>query len=130
MALDEADRVLHLPEAPEGYVAAHKYISENYTQVDWKKLKKKRGNLFIQDYRDNWPKVITNSQYDLVTEYGAIGELETNQDFINIIKKSPSILKPGGYIMFLNFLEKEILEPEKKSVQNFTKKPSKKQAWR
>src|SRR6185437_935863 len=38
-ALDEADRVLHLPEVPEGYIVAHEYIDEKYTSEDYKKLK-------------------------------------------------------------------------------------------
>lgn len=113
-ALEEADKVLNLSEVPEGFVAAHEYIGEKYTTEDFKKLKIARGNLLIQDYLAPWPESIANTQYDLVTEYGGIGEVETNQQFKDIIKKSTQVLKPGGSMMFINFLEREVGELEKK----------------
>lgn len=113
-ALDEADRVLHLDEVPNGYAAAHEYIGETYTNKDFQKLRTARGNLIIQDYLQQWPEVISNTKYDLVTEYGGIGELATNQQFKEIIKKSSSVLKENGSMVFVNFLEKEVPDLEKK----------------
>lgn len=113
-ALDEADRVLNLSEVPDGYMEAHKYLGESYTTEDFVKLREKRGNLLSQNYLASWPESIANIQYDLVTEYGGIGEVETNQQFKDIIKKSAQVLKPGGEMMFVNFLEKEVGELEKK----------------
>lgn len=49
-SLNEAERVLNLPEVPEGYIAAHAHIGDTYTLADFKKLQKAKGNLFIQDY--------------------------------------------------------------------------------
>ena len=112
-ALDEADRVLNLPEAPIGYVAAHKYLGEAYTNADFQKLRDTRGNLIIQDFLQSWPEAIAGSEYDLITEYGGIGEVETNQQFKDVIAKSAAVLKPGGSMVFVNFLEKEVPDLER-----------------
>lgn len=113
-SLDEVDRVLNLAQIPEGYTAAHEYLGTTYTTEDFKKLRDKRGSLFIKDYLTEWPEVIRNTHYDLVTEFGGIGELNSDQEFTDIIKKSADILKPGGYMMFVNFLEKAVPNLEKK----------------
>lgn len=113
-ALNEADRELKLDKVPQGYVVVHEYIGESYANDDFKKLKATRGNLIIQDYLQMWPEVISNTKYDLVTEYGGIGEVETNQQFKEIIKKSSSVLKPNGSMVFVNFLEKDVPDLEKK----------------
>jgi len=113
-ALDEADRVLSLPEVPEGYLIAHQYLNESFTIDDFKNLGSARGQLIIRDYLKPWPPAIERTEYDLVTEYGGIGEVETNEQFKNIIKKSASVLKTGGSMMFVNFLEKEVPNLEKK----------------
>lgn len=120
-ALDEAERIINLDEIPEGYKIAHNFIEDHFSLEDWKRLKTAKGNLVIQDYRQPWPKTITQNKYDLITEYGGIGEVDSNQEFINIIKQSSKVLKPKGHMMFVNFLEKKttIGDIEKK-LRRFT----------
>ncbi len=106
--LDEADRVINLNTVPEGYRLAHDYLHETFTVNDLHKLKTKRGTVVVGDFRKPFPESIASTQYDLITEFGSIGEVTTNSEFIEVIKRSAQLLKPNGSILFVNFLERQI----------------------
>lgn len=109
--ISEADRVINLDKVPDGYQMAHEFLGQTFTLDDLHKLKAKRGNLVIADFRKHFPDPIASSRYDLVTEFGSIGEVQTNAEFIDVVKRSAEVLKQGGSMMFVNFLEREIDTP-------------------
>jgi len=113
-ALDEAERVLHLPEVPDGYAAAHNYLGESYTIEQFRELQRTRGHLVAGDVFGDWDPQIANSCYDLVTEYGGLGKLETTDQFMEIVARCAQVLNPGGAMFFVNFVEKQLTPIEKK----------------
>lgn len=62
----------------------------------------------VGDFRQSFPEAIQNTRYDLVTEFGSIGEVETNAEFIDVVERSAQLLNPNGAWLFVNFLEREL----------------------
>ncbi|MGE5138639.1 MAG: hypothetical protein ACM3JD_04185, partial [Rudaea sp.] len=68
----------------------------------------KRGVLVIQDYLESWPREILQTQYDLVTEHGGgLGDMQSEDEFKGVFKRAAQVLKPGGCMLFANFLFNE-----------------------
>ncbi len=107
-ALEEADRIFECDEVPAGYRLAHAILGEEFGLHDLCGLKKKRGRLIIQDYREPWPVEIIETRYDLVTEHGGgLVEMRSEDEFKAVIRKSAQVLKPSGCMFFMNLFFKE-----------------------
>lgn len=107
-ALEQADRVLAHDDVPDAFRQAHAYIGETFELGDLRRLGEKRGNLVIQDYRDPWPEAIQRSRYDLITEHGGgLGELRSDEEFVDIVQRCGRVLKASGCMLFVNFTMKE-----------------------
>ncbi len=107
-ALEEAERVFQLERVPAGYRIAHAAVGEDFTLLDLKALKLKRGHRVIQDYLEPWPDEIAQTRYDLVAEHGGgLGDMQSEDDFRAVIRKSAAVLKPAGCMLFVNFQMKE-----------------------
>ncbi len=106
-ALVEADRVFELAEVPEGYRAAHRQVGEDFRLHQLQELRKKRGALVIQDYRQPWPLEMMHSGYDLVTETGGgFAELTSDQELMELVSRCALVLNGGGRLFFVNFVTK------------------------
>lgn len=117
--VDEADRVVSLDQVPEGYRQAHEYIGESFTIEDLKRLKAARRTIAVGDFRKPFPEPIASTQYDLVAEFGSLGEVATHDEFTNVVKRSAALLHPGGAMMFVNFLERQV-DSDAQALGRFT----------
>lgn len=117
--INEADRVVNMDQVPEGYKLAHNYIGEPFVADDFKRLKAVRGAILVGDFRKPFPEPISSTQYDLITEFGSIGEVATNTEFIDVVKRSAALLRTGGAMMFANFLEHKV-DSEAQALGRFT----------
>jgi SAM-dependent methyltransferase len=106
-ALEEASRVFEVDRVPAGYRVAHEKIGQNFTLSDLKQFKHKRGYFAFQDYREPWPEILARTRYDLVTEHGGgLGQMSSDAEVVAVIKRISQVLKPSGYLLFVNFVMK------------------------
>ncbi len=104
-ALKEANRVFEVNQVPAGYRVAHGEVGHNFTLKDLKGLSQKGGYFAFQDYRQPWPQSITQTRYDLVTEHGGgLGQMNSDAEVISVVKRISRVLRPGGCLLFMNFM--------------------------
>ncbi len=104
-ALEEADRVFQSRRVPAGYRLAHERVGSTFSMDDLRRLAAKRGHFYFFDYRKPWPAGIPRDHYDLVTEHGGgFGQMDTDRQVIDAVGRCARILKPGGRLLFVNFV--------------------------
>ena len=104
-ALAEADLAFSGDGVPAGFRLAHAAIGSCFTMADLQALAGKRGRFFFQDYRQAWPSAIADARYDLVTEHGGgIGQMSSDAEVIEVVRRAAGVLLPGGHFLFANFV--------------------------